>query len=82
MSVKKDSKLYEWDHEIDLDVHNDPLLDCLVQLAKLYNLDVSPTALRAGLPLENNNLTVKLFRRAAERAGLSVRILRRSLDKM
>ncbi len=80
--MKSDPKLHEWSIEGDSDAQDDPLLDCLVQLAKLHDHDISRTALRAGLPLENNCLTVKLVPRAAERAGLSVRGIRRSLHRM
>lgn len=61
---------------------DDPLTDCLEQLARLHNLDVTRTALRAGLPLVENRLTVELFGRAAERIGLTSRVLRRSLREM
>lgn len=61
---------------------DDPLTDCLVQLGRLYNLPVSRAALCAGLPLVDNRLTVPLFSRAAERAGLMSRLLKRPLDKM
>jgi len=61
---------------------DDPLTDCLVQLGKLFNLPVSRTGLRAGLPLVDNRLTVDLFSRAADRAGLVARLLKRPLDRM
>jgi ATP-binding cassette subfamily C protein LapB len=64
------------------DTHDDPLLDCLIQLTKLHGRAASKTALTSGLPLVHNKLTVELFSRAAERAGLSSRILHRSLDKI
>jgi ATP-binding cassette subfamily C protein LapB len=61
---------------------DDPLTDCLLQLGKLYNLPLSRNTLCAGLPLVDNRLTVELFSRAAERAGLVSRLLKRSLDSM
>jgi len=61
---------------------DDPLTDCLLQLARLHGYSVTRTALRAGLPLVNNRLTVELFARAADRAGLSSRVLRRDLDSI
>ena len=64
------------------DTHDDPLLDCLMQLTKLHGRSASKTALTAGLPLVNDKLSVELFPRAAERAGLSSRTLHRSLDKI
>jgi ATP-binding cassette, subfamily C, bacterial LapB len=61
---------------------DDPLLDCLMQLGRIYNLQISRTAMRAGLPLVDNRLTVELFPRAAERAGLASRLLKRPLTRM
>ncbi|MBM9538129.1 type I secretion system permease/ATPase [Desulfobulbus alkaliphilus] len=61
---------------------DDPLLDCLMQLGRLYNLQMSRTAMRAGLPLVDNRLTVELFPRAAARAGLASRLLKRPLSRM
>ncbi|MFZ5766899.1 MAG: type I secretion system permease/ATPase [Thermodesulfobacteriota bacterium] len=59
---------------------DDPLLDCLVQLTKLFGRDQSRNALSAGLPLVDNRLTVELFPRAAKRAGLSTKIVKRALS--
>ncbi len=47
---------------------NDPLLQCLVILTKLYNNSYSAEAIQAGLPLQR--FTPELFIRAAERANL------------
>ncbi len=63
-------------------VLDDPLTDCLLQLARIHNLDVSRRVLRAGLPLVDDRLTVELFGRAAERIGLASRVVRRSLVDM
>ncbi|MCS7267634.1 MAG: type I secretion system permease/ATPase [Geminicoccaceae bacterium] len=59
---------------------DDPLLACLVALTRLLGRPTSPQALTAGLPLVGGKLTPELFPRAAERAGLSARLLRRPLD--
>jgi len=64
------------------DTIDDPIADCLVILSKIYGQPISRTALRAGLPLENNRLSVGLTARAAGRAGLSSRVLSRSLKQM
>ncbi|MDR3298491.1 MAG: type I secretion system permease/ATPase [Candidatus Accumulibacter sp.] len=62
-------------------IHNDdPLLDCLVELTRLLGRPSTRAALSAGLPLENGRLTPSLFARAASRASLSSRIVRRSLE--
>ena len=61
-------------------LHHDPLLDCLVELTRLHGRPSTRAALSAGLPLEGGCLTPSLFSRAALRAGLSSKIVRRSLD--
>ena len=63
-------------------IADDPLADCLVHLSRLYNQPVSKTAVCAGLPLINNRLTAELFPRAAERAGLAAKVLKRPLTKI
>ncbi|PIE63587.1 MAG: type I secretion system permease/ATPase, partial [Desulfobacterales bacterium] len=72
----------DWNVVGDEAVMDDPLTDCLLQLARIHNLDVSRRVLRAGLPLVDNRLTVELFGRAAERIGLASRVVRRSLADM
>lgn len=72
----------DWRRSLDPEAVDDPLTDCLMQLGKIYNLPVSRTALRAGLPLVDNRLTVELFSRAADRTGLVSRMLKRPLAKM
>jgi len=66
----------------DVDRHDDPLLDCLLQLSKLHGRPASRTGLSSGLPLVNNRLTVDLFPRAANRANLSSRILKKPLQEI
>ena len=63
-------------------IPEDPLLDCLIQLSKIYDRPASRTALSTGLPLVENRLTVELFSRAADRAHLASRILKKSIDKL
>ena len=58
---------------------DDPLLFCLVALTQLLERPASPEALKAGLPLEDGRLTPDLAVRAAARAGLSARLVRRDL---
>lgn len=60
----------------------DPLLDCLAILTKFHNRSYSVDALRAGLPLVDHRLTPSLFVRAAERAGFSARLVKRSLSSI
>ena len=61
-------------------MHHDPLLACLVELTRLHGRPSTRAALSAGLPLEKGCLTPSLFARAATRAGLSSKIVRRPLD--
>ena len=61
-------------------LHHDPLLGCLVELTRLHGRPSTRAALSAGLPLEGGCLTPSLFARAAARAGLSSRIVRRKLN--
>ena len=63
-------------------LHHDPLLDCLIEVARLNGRPTTRAALSAGLPLERGALTPSLLPRAAARAGLSCKLLRRSLDKV
>lgn len=63
-------------------LHHDPLLDCLLELTRLHGRPSTRAALSAGLPLEGGYLTPSLFGRAASRAGLSSRIVRRALDSI
>lgn len=72
----------DWNLGRETDTHDDPLLDCLIQLAKLHGRSVSRTSLSSGLPLVHNRLTVELFTRAADRADLASRILRKPLDEI
>ncbi|MFO7964967.1 MAG: type I secretion system permease/ATPase [Desulfobacterales bacterium] len=62
------------------DSRHDPLLECLVQLSKMYRRTVSRISLTAGLPLAQNRLTVSLFSRSADRAGMASRVLKKRLD--
>jgi ATP-binding cassette subfamily C protein LapB len=59
---------------------DDPLLGCLLLIAKLQRRSTSADTLTAGLPLVDHRLTPELFTRAAMRAGLSAKVLKRSLN--
>jgi ATP-binding cassette subfamily C protein LapB len=63
-------------------IHDDPLLDCLVALTRFHHSPISIESLRAGLPLEDSRFTPDLFIRAAARAGLSARVVKRPLKKI
>jgi ATP-binding cassette subfamily C protein LapB len=63
-------------------LHSDPLLDCLVEMARIHGRPNTRAALVAGLPIDAAGLTPTLFERAARRAGLASRILRRRLERI
>jgi ATP-binding cassette subfamily C protein LapB len=71
-----------WDLQEERDAFDDPLLDCLVLFMKMQDRPLSRDALTAGLPLVDNRLTPELFVRAAKRAALSARIVKRPLAQI
>lgn len=64
------------------DRYDDPLLDSLLSLCSLHQKSVSRAMLTAGLPLPEQRLSVELLPRAAARAGLQGRWLRRGLQQI
>ncbi|MFV3412264.1 type I secretion system permease/ATPase [Pseudomonas nitroreducens] len=62
--------------------HDDPLLDGLLILCRLHGCSVSRNSLSAGLPLRDQRLSAALLPRAAARAGLQGRLLRRELKSI
>ncbi|MFZ2890392.1 type I secretion system permease/ATPase [Sulfuricurvum sp.] len=74
-------------HQNDID----PLLGCLVLYTKLYHVPHSAASLIAGLPLEKGkqspelfslNSSKGLFSRAARKAGLSTKIVKKELSEI
>jgi ATP-binding cassette subfamily C protein LapB len=59
-----------------------PQIECLRILAGYYGRRASNAGLVAGLPLTGNHLPPYLFSRAAERADLEAKLVRRSLDAL
>ncbi len=59
---------------------DDPLLDGLLILCRLHDCSASRSSLSAGLPLAQQCLSADLLPRAAARAGLQARLLRRNLN--
>ncbi len=53
--------------------HDDPLLECLVEITRVHGVPATAQALSAGLPLVDHRLTPALLPRAAARARLSAR---------
>ncbi len=68
----------DW-HPGESATHDDPLLDALVILTQLHGNPFTAVALSSGLPLVDNLLTPSLLPRAAARAGLTARIVRKPL---
>ncbi|MDO7895316.1 type I secretion system permease/ATPase [Pseudomonas citrulli] len=58
---------------------DDPLLDGLLILCKLHGATASRASLSAGLPMAHQRLGLELLPRAAARASLQARLLRREL---
>lgn len=73
-----DRRAFSW-HVGEHQAHFDPLLDCLVELTRIHGSPWTRQSLAAGLPLVDNLLTPSLLPRAASRAGLSARVVRRRL---
>ena len=71
-----------WDELEKEDVRFDPLLDGLILLTHLYERPYTREVLTAGLPTEDATLDAKNFVVAAERAGLSARLLKRKLTTL
>ena len=58
----------------------DPLLDCLIEVARLHGQAATRASLSAGLPLQPQEpLPLALVERAAARAGLATRVQRLAL---
>jgi ATP-binding cassette, subfamily C, bacterial LapB len=58
------------------------LLGCLLALARMLDKPVAADTLTAGLPLVDQRLTPELFIRAAARAGLSAKVVKRPLAEI
>ena len=70
-----------WESSVSREMHDDPLLGCLMVIAKMFERPCT-AAVTAALPLVDNKLTPTLFIRAAERAGLSARLIKRPLGSI
>jgi ATP-binding cassette subfamily C protein LapB len=60
----------------------DPLADALLYLAGHHGRAMSRTALLTGLPITDGRLPVQLFQRAAQRAGLDVEAVKRTIAEI
>lgn len=66
----------------DADMTPDPLVACLLMLARQHGLPASEFAATAGLPLEGGRLLPSQFDRAARRIGLRARLVKRNLGDL
>lgn len=71
-----------WDYPGSASTFFDPLLTSLMIITKLHGRPMSEESLSAGLPLEDNKLTLALYIRAAQRAGFSSRVAKRRLSQL
>jgi ATP-binding cassette, subfamily C, bacterial LapB len=60
----------------------DTLLGCLMLFCRANSIPATKDALIAGLPLRNGKMTPAVFKRAAERANLSVTTLKKPLNQI
>ena len=72
----------QWTINASQKISSDPLLDCLVLLTEHFGNPCSADALSAGLPLTCENLTPELLPQAANRAGLSAKLVRKGLNEL
>ena len=75
-------KSWEFEPGDQADTQFDPLLSCLSIITKYYGRPISQDALLAGLPRVEGMLTPALFVRAAGRAGLSARLVKRQFKEI
>lgn len=60
----------------------DPLLECLLVVARAHGIATTRDAAVAGLPLDDNRLSPSLFARAARRVGFASNVVRRPLGQL
>jgi ATP-binding cassette subfamily C protein LapB len=60
----------------------DPLVACLLMLARQHDLPASEFAVTSGLPLEGGRLSPSMFDRAARRVGLRAQVVQRDLTAL
>lgn len=80
MTEVNKSQPEQWTIPASFKATEDPLLDCLVLLSEYYGNPCSADALTVGLPLSDAWLTAELLPQAADRAGLSAKLIRKELN--
>jgi ATP-binding cassette subfamily C protein LapB len=71
-----------WELPPEAGGRHDPLLECLMVLARVHGVPRTRDALTSGLPLVEHILVPSIFDRAARRAGLASKVVRRDLDSL
>lgn len=71
-----------WNAPHETGKKHDPLLECLVALSRIHGIPRARDALISGLPLVDHALTPSIFDRAARRAGMASKVMRRALDAL
>jgi ATP-binding cassette subfamily C protein LapB len=74
--------MQNWNELDNQEVLFDPLLDSLVLLTELYNKPMTRDSLIAGLPIKDQILDIDNFTVAAEKGGLSVKLLKRKIPTL
>lgn len=69
----------DWDVPRESERRLDPLLECLMALARIHGVARTRDAFTAGLPLVDQVLTPSIFDRAARRAGMVSKIMHKDL---
>lgn len=64
------------------DASFDSLLGCLMLACRTHHIATTQDAVIAGLPLLNGKMTPAIFKRAAERLGLAVTVLKKPLQSI
>ncbi len=72
----------KWKYPGSASTFFDPLLTALVIMTKLHGRPMSAEALTAGLPLEENGMTLALYIRASQKAGFSSRVVKNELTQL
>lgn len=82
MSEQALAQIPAWDVPREAGRRHDPLLECLMALARQHGAPPARDALISGLPLVDRQLTPSLFERAARRADLVSKVMRRGLGEL
>ena len=67
-----------------MSIHNlfDPLVSCLIRIARDHEISITQEGILSGLPLYAQQLTPAYFSRAAEKVGLTSKIVTQPLEQL